>query len=149
MGMDEDDEDLTAIDRFDAFVLFAKAYGVESNLSLAVEKPEGVAVCYDTGAPADPEASDEDEETATWRKLIVEQMTKHDETWDQVVASTLDDAQLDRKFYDGYGGRYDEPAWTLWTVSRVYFPVYFVGASWVKSVARDPSDDRQARATLR
>lgn len=36
---------------------------------------------------------------------------------------------------------YDEPAFTIWTSDRVYFPVQYDGMGWVGSVPRNPCDE--------
>ena len=77
---------------------------------------------------------------ATWRELIGYEMCDAGETWSDVVASTLDDVGLDRKFHDGYGSS-EGGAFTLWTRRRVYFPVVYDGAEWCASVPRDPCDE--------
>lgn len=73
----------------------------------------------------------------TWRELILNEMQSQNETWDNVVACTLSNEELDVDFYDGYGSAEGQP-FTLWTNSRVYFPVVYDGAEWVGSVPRHP-----------
>lgn len=77
---------------------------------------------------------------ATWRGLISDEMECNRETWADVEACTLSDDGLNAFFYDGYGGAKGQP-FTLWTKSRVYFPVVYDGLEWVGSVPRDPSDE--------
>ena len=59
--------------------------------------------------------------------------------WENVVKCTLTEAELDVPFDSGYGGSRGKP-FTLWTKTRVYFPVVYDGAEWVSSVPRDPCD---------
>ena len=73
----------------------------------------------------------------SWRVLIGVAMDANKEGWDQVVSSTLDEAELDVSFDDGYGVVEGKP-FCLWTVKRVYFPVVYDGAEWVHSVSRNP-----------
>ena len=74
----------------------------------------------------------------TWNKEIALEMSRYDETMDDVVGKTKFDG--DRKFYDGYGSSEGEP-FTLWTKDRVYFPGVYDGAEWVSSVPRNPCDE--------
>ena len=72
-----------------------------------------------------------------WRNAIAESMAFFNETWDDIEAITLSDEELDRQFDNGYGGTEGEP-FTIWTMSRVYFPACYDGREWVESVARHP-----------
>jgi hypothetical protein len=74
---------------------------------------------------------------ANWRNLIQEEMSNHNETFENVVSSTLTEKELLKEFDDGFGGSEGEP-FTLWTTNRVYFPVVYDGAEWVASVSRNP-----------
>lgn len=73
----------------------------------------------------------------TWREEISAEMEKHGETWADVLACTLTDAELDRRFYAGFGGTNGTP-FTLWTARRVYFPACYDGGEWAASVPRHP-----------
>lgn len=74
---------------------------------------------------------------STWRKMITEAMSEHGDTWGDVVACTLSDEQLDITFDSGHGGTEGE-SFTVWTVTRVYFPACYDGSEWCASVARVP-----------
>ena len=86
----------------------------------------------------------------TWRKLITEEMSYHDETWDDVAGQALgvndcscdeDSApSFDTEFYDGFGGA-DGCHFTVWTAKRVYFPVVYDGAESVGSAPRNPCSE--------
>jgi len=78
-----------------------------------------------------------DDDMTTWREEIGSEMEKRGETWADVVACTLTDAELDRRFYAGFGGINGTP-FTLWTARRVYFPGCYDGGEWVASVPRHP-----------
>lgn len=78
--------------------------------------------------------------TTTWRRQISERLESNGEQWADVVACTLSAADLDRPFHDDYGACEGRP-FTLWTRTRVYFPVCYDGAEWVRSVPRDPCDE--------
>jgi hypothetical protein len=84
-----------------------------------------------------------DDEKTSWYKLISEELEEQSETWDSVVAHTFKGDEMARLFDDGYGGSEGVP-FTLWTVSRVYFPVVYDGAEWVKSVPRNPCAEATA-----
>lgn len=77
-----------------------------------------------------------------WATMINNEMDRHGETWNDVVASAppVNLMDWDRLFDDGYGCEEGEP-FTLWTKSRVYFPACYDGAEWVASVPRDPNDE--------
>jgi hypothetical protein len=72
-----------------------------------------------------------------WKKLIQEEMQEHEEGFGDVVECTLTDEELLVEFNDGFGCSNGAP-FTLWTTNRVYFPVTYDGAEWVKSVSRNP-----------
>lgn len=72
-----------------------------------------------------------------WRILITREMDIHADGWENVVQCTLSDKELDKKFDNDFGAAEGEP-FTLWTLSRVYFPVTYDGAEWCASVSRDP-----------
>lgn len=76
----------------------------------------------------------------SWRQLIDEEMRRYGESFDDVVACTLSDEQLDREFYTSYGSTAGDP-FTLWTRERVYFPARYDGAEWVASVSRHPNGE--------
>lgn len=76
----------------------------------------------------------------TWREEISQALVSKDESWDDVVASTLNDEQLYHEFND-YSGLIEGCSFTLWTKKRVYFPACYDGAEWVESVPRDPCDE--------
>ena len=72
-----------------------------------------------------------------WKELIQLQMKIHEETFEDVVETTLTEEELVEPFDAGYGGSEGKP-FTLWTTHRVYFPVVYDGAEWVESVSRNP-----------
>jgi hypothetical protein len=72
-----------------------------------------------------------------WKELIEEEMKVQEETFEDVVESTLTDEDLIKSFDSGYGGTEGIP-FTLWTTNRVYFPICYDGAEWVESVSRNP-----------
>lgn len=79
----------------------------------------------------------------TWRALISKALAERDETFADVVHSTLTADQLDARFDAGFGGSEGDP-FTLWTAKHVYFPCVYDGAEWVESVPRDPCDEATA-----
>jgi hypothetical protein len=76
-------------------------------------------------------------ELTTWRKEIAEEMKARGDDWANIEAATLSDAELDVEFDCGFGGSEGVP-FTLWTRTRVYFPIVYDGAEWCGSVARHP-----------
>lgn len=73
----------------------------------------------------------------TWRKLLSEELELNNESWSDIVSSTLTDEQLDKDFDDGFGGT-EGDSFTVWTTNRVYFPRCYDGAEGVAWVARNP-----------
>jgi hypothetical protein len=69
----------------------------------------------------------------TWSKLIGAEMEKYGESFADVVASTLTNDALEKDFAVSGG----EP-FTVWTKSRVYFPVVYDCFTSCGSVSRDP-----------
>jgi len=72
-----------------------------------------------------------------WKSLITRTMKMHGDSWDNVVSCTLSVHELYERFDDSYGSKEGKP-FTLWTNTRVYFPVVYDGCEWVESVFRDP-----------
>jgi hypothetical protein len=77
------------------------------------------------------------EEYKSWYQHIAEEMDVYNESWKDVVSTTLTDEALHKKFDSGYGCSQGEP-FTVWTTNRVYFPVVYKGAEWCGSVSRTP-----------
>jgi len=69
--------------------------------------------------------------------MLVEALEHCGETWGDIEAITLTEAELDVEFDTGFGGAEGEP-FTVWTKRRVYFPACYDGAEWVSSVSRYP-----------
>lgn len=81
------------------------------------------------------------ESLTCWKTLIKEALAYAGECWDDVVSTTLSEEGLLRRFDDNFGCEEGEP-FTLWTSSRVYFPVVYDGAEWVSSVPRYPNGEK-------
>ena len=75
----------------------------------------------------------------TWRESIKKEMASHGDSFDLLESSTLTDNELDETFDSDFGATYGRP-FTLWTKTRVYFPVQYDGAEWAASVSRDPDN---------
>ena len=73
----------------------------------------------------------------SWKSMITEEMESHDDSWDNVVSCTLTEEELCKTFDDGYGAP-EGKLFTLWTETRVYFPVVYDGAEWAGSASRNP-----------
>ena len=80
-------------------------------------------------------------ETITWHELISEAMLLAGESWDDVEAHTLSEAEL-REVFDGSWGSPNGVPFTLWTHNRVYFPASYDGWEWVGSAPRHVSDEK-------
>ena len=98
--------------------------------------------------------------SSSWRKLILEEMLLHGDSFDHLVHSVSSpqyrdwwssedieeaksragDAWLDAKFDSGYGIQ-EGCFFTLWTKTRVYFPVCYDGSESVGSAPRDPCSE--------
>jgi len=74
-------------------------------------------------------------DNTTWRKEVERAM--HDETWDDIVASTFKDGEENVEFDSGYGGTQGIP-FTIWTKKRVFFPLCYNGSEWAGSASRNP-----------
>jgi hypothetical protein len=73
----------------------------------------------------------------TWKEQLDEALKDRGESWSDVEANTMTDAEMSEVFDDGYGGS-EGCDFTVWTKDRVYFPVVYDGAEWVGSVSRNP-----------
>jgi len=73
----------------------------------------------------------------SWRKCLSEALQNSGETWGDVEANTMTDAEMDKEFNDGYGG-VSGCSFTVWTKKNVYFPLSYDGSEWVGSVSRHP-----------
>lgn len=74
----------------------------------------------------------------SWRELIERERLDHGDG--PLIACTLSEEGLDRKFDRGYGAEEGED-FTAWSERRVYFPVCYDGAEWVGSAPRHPCDE--------
>lgn len=76
---------------------------------------------------------------ANWFELITKKMKKNNDSWDCLVASTLEDDQLFQEFrrdYDGPGPNGEQ--FVLWTHTHVYFSRDYDGFDYVDSTERNP-----------
>jgi len=73
----------------------------------------------------------------TWHELIRQEMARTGDSPGNIVSSTLSPTGEKMGFDSGYGLPEGTP-FTLWTRTRVYFPVTHDGAEWVGSVSRNP-----------
>lgn len=74
--------------------------------------------------------------STSWREEITDAM-KHAQDPGPIIACTIDDAELDRRFDPGWGGT-EGVSFTAWTAGRVYFPGTYDGSEWCTSVPRNP-----------
>lgn len=78
---------------------------------------------------------------SSWKHLIEQELTAQNESWSDVVHSTLTEEELNRRFDCSFGTAEGTP-FTIWTKTRVYFPVEYDGSEWCESVPRNPCDDK-------
>lgn len=77
------------------------------------------------------------DDLTSWRILLLAEMKKHGDSLSTVEFNTMSDADMDERFDHGYGCTEGTP-FTVWTPTRVYFPICYDGAEWVGSVSRHP-----------
>ena len=74
----------------------------------------------------------------TWRKAIENQFEIHKDSWKNVVSIAPEDgAWLDYLFDDDETVPQGE-AFTVWTKTRIYFPVFSDNQEYCDSISRDP-----------
>jgi hypothetical protein len=75
-------------------------------------------------------------EKVTWRELISRECKRHNDV--QIVGWATEGAlNLDAEFRNDFGND-SGASFTMWTLTRVYFPVIYDGMVSVKSVPRNP-----------
>jgi hypothetical protein len=72
-----------------------------------------------------------------WKELIEYDMDFYDDSFENVESCTLSKEELLVNFDPEHGSTEGKP-FTLWTKTRVYFPLCFDGGEWVGSVSRTP-----------
>jgi hypothetical protein len=77
----------------------------------------------------------------TWRAELVQARALGEDA-SEVVEVSPNDEVLDIAFDPGYGWS-QGPEVLIWTVERVYFPVVYDGAEWLRSAPRNPPADPQ------
>lgn len=81
----------------------------------------------------------DDHLNTTWRKQFTGAREGDDSP---LVAISPEGIDLDKEFYDGYGGHEGE-AILIWTEDFVYFPMVYDGAEWLERVPRNPTTEGQ------
>ena len=79
-------------------------------------------------------------ENESWREMVSYAMSSNKDSWENVEANTMSEAEMDVMFYSGFGG-VDGIPFTVWTHDWVYFPMCYDGSEWVGSVARNPNGE--------
>lgn len=74
---------------------------------------------------------------ATWRNLLQRALKFNEETFEDIVANTMTEVDMDQEFNAGWGTPEGCP-FTIWTEKNVYFPACYDGSEWVASVSRNP-----------
>lgn len=72
-----------------------------------------------------------------WKTTLDEALKKNGDSWEDVEANTMTEADMVKEFDSGYGDVQGCP-FTVWTKNHVYFPICYNGAEWVGSVSRHP-----------
>ncbi len=73
----------------------------------------------------------------SWRELIAREMHNKNDSFDNIEFSiSREENWLDLEFSTGYGAPF-----TLWTKTRVYFPVQHDGSEWCGSAPRNPCEE--------
>lgn len=73
-----------------------------------------------------------------WYALIGREMSNNNESWSDIVESTLTDVELHQLFNDGFGTEEGVP-FTVWTNGYIYFPTCYDGSEGVASISRNPN----------
>ena len=76
----------------------------------------------------------------SWREELTRALRIYNEGFEDIEGNTMSDADMDTRFYDGYGSA-KGCSFTVWTRDRVYFPAVYDGDEWVASVPRNPCDE--------
>lgn len=77
------------------------------------------------------------DQLTNWKTELTEALDEYGETWADVEANTMIDAEMEKSFDPGYGGAEGCP-FTVWTKQSVYFPCVYDGKEWVGRVSRHP-----------
>ncbi len=74
------------------------------------------------------------EDHTTWREAVIAEMAEHQDDWSNEIGFAGDRAVLD---WERYQVNYLDCGFTLWTTTRVYFPMNYDGG-WNLSVLSLP-----------
>lgn len=78
-----------------------------------------------------------------WKAQLSLALKERGESWADIEANTMSEAEMAKKFDAGFGGTNGCP-FTVWTKNTVYFPIRYDGAEWVGSVSRNPDGEPTA-----
>lgn len=78
-----------------------------------------------------------------WKTQLSLALKERGESWADVEANTMSEAEMLEEFYAGFGGINGCP-FTVWTKNTVYFPIRYDGSEWVGSVSRNPDGEPTA-----
>lgn len=76
---------------------------------------------------------------SSWGEMLREEFSKTGDDFNKMT-TTLNDTELFKRFYSGYGGANGRP-FTAWGEKYVYFPVVYDGSEWVGHAPRNPCDE--------
>ena len=76
----------------------------------------------------------------TWKKLIEEEFEIRKDSWNNLVMMSPSDGKWLDYYFDDESKNIEGFPFTLWTKTRVYFPLAYEGIESVGSVSRVPNN---------
>ena len=74
----------------------------------------------------------------TWRKLLEYAFVDYNDSFDNVIDFTPSNKDWLDYYFDDYSKKIEGTPFTIWTKTRVYFPIIIENVESVGSVARYP-----------
>ena len=74
----------------------------------------------------------------TWRKLLEYAFEDYNDSFDNVIDFALSNKDWLDYYFDDYSKKIEGTPFTIWTKTRVYFPIIIDNVESVGSVARYP-----------
>lgn len=76
-----------------------------------------------------------------WKTMIDSAMNENGESWEDVVANTMTDEEMDKAMDKDFASGYfliQGCTFTVWTNKSVYFPACDGIVEWVERISRNP-----------
>jgi hypothetical protein len=73
-----------------------------------------------------------------WKTLLEICMNEHGEKLNDVISYAPTEGKWLDYYFDDDSNVIEGESFTVWTKSRVYFPVQYNGCEWVESVSKNP-----------